>query len=400
LANNWICNYEEIKKGETADIYFERVLDVLKKAGKADVNVTAEFSGDLPTNYSWGIFAGLEEVLSLLEGKKLDVWSMPEGNLFREKDEKGVEEPVMIVRGAYSEFAKLETAILGIISYSSGVATSAARVKLAAQGKPVYAFGIRRVHPALAAIADRAAYIGGVDGVSGIAAAKRLGIRAVGTMPHSYVLIMGSPEAAWSAFDKYAEEDVPRVMLCDTLYDEKTESLMAARLLKKRLFAVRLDTPKSRKGDFEHLVREVRWELDTAGFSHVKIMVSGGLNEYSVRRLSIAGADMFGVGTAISAAKPIDFSLDVCEIEGKPVSKRGRFSGAKQVYRCVNCFSDYVTLWEKSLSKCEKCGAQLASQLVRVMHNGSIVFKESAESIRKRALEHASKVGIPELSQA
>ncbi|PSO03619.1 hypothetical protein B9Q10_00360 [Candidatus Marsarchaeota G2 archaeon ECH_B_SAG-E12] len=63
---------------------------------------------------------------------------------------------------------------------------------------------MRRVHPALAAIADRAAYIGGVDGVSGIAAAKRLGIRAVGTMPHSYVLIMGSPEAAWSAFDNYS----------------------------------------------------------------------------------------------------------------------------------------------------------------------------------------------------
>jgi len=391
---DWICDFEEVRSGGTTDIYLERMLDVLRADGKADTHVSAEFSGDLPENYEWGVFVGLDEVLRLLEGRRVDVWALPEGSVFRGEDLYGVEEPVMVVRGPYSEFALLETAILGVLSYSCGVATAAARVKLAAGGSPVFAFGIRRMHPALAAVSDRAAYIGGMDGFSGVAAGRRLGVAPVGTMPHSLILVYGVQEQAWMAFDKYSPPQVPRTLLCDTLSDEKDEVIRAANLLGSRLSAVRLDTPKSRRGDFEHIVREVRWELDRRGFKNVKIMVSGGLDERSIRSLKEAGADLFGVGTSVAAARVIDFSMDLCEVDGKPVSKRGRFSGLKNVYRCVECLSDVVVGWGEKVERCPKCGGPMEPALVKVLEAGKTLVEDDITTIRSRAIQQTSKLGL------
>lgn len=394
---DWICSFDEIKRGGTTDIYLDRMLDVLEKDGMSEAEVTAEFSGDLPNGYEWGILAGLNEVLRLLEGRSLDVWTLPEGSVFRSEDSNRIEEPVLMVKGPYREFAALETPILGILSYCSGVATAAARVKVAAGDSPVYAFGIRRTHPALAAVADRAAYIGGLDGFSGVAAEKRLGLKATGTMPHSFILIYGDSEKAWAAFDKHAPQDITRVMLCDTYSDEKFEAMKAANLLGEKLYAVRLDTPHSRRGDFEHIVREVRWELDQAGFRYVKIMVSGSLDEYSIHRLKLAGAELFGVGTKVAAAKPVDFSMDLCEIEGKPVSKRGRFSGAKKLYRCTNCLSDYVLPWEEKIGSCLKCEAKTREALVKVIDKGKLVSHDTEREARKRAMDQSKKLGLKNL---
>ena len=390
---DWICNTSEVRSGGTADVYLSRVYDVLESTGRLDTRVTAEFSGDLPDDYTWGVYSGLEEVLGLLEGLKLDVWAMPEGEVFREKDSYGIEEPVMLIRGSYGEFMRLETALLGVMSYSSGVSTVAARVKLAAGGKPVYAFGIRRIHPAISAVSDRAAYVGGVDGVSGIAGAKRMGLTPTGTMPHSYILIEGSSQQAFLDFDRFASQEVPRIMLVDTYSDEKFESLTAAKLLGERLQGVRLDTPRSRRGDFEQLVREVRWELDVSGFTHVKIMVSGGLDEVSVAKLAGAGADLFGVGTSIAAARPVDFSMDLCEVDGKRVSKRGRFSGAKQVYRCDTCLVDRVVLWGSKEPNCDKCGEPMRALLIKVMEGGRVLYREHVDIARERSLRESAKFG-------
>lgn len=374
-------------------MYLSRVYEVLKNTGRLDAKVAAEFSGDLPDGYTWGVFSGLEEVLGLLEGLSLDVWAIPEGEVFHEKDSYGIEEPVLLIRGEYGEFMQLETALLGVMSYSSGVSTVASRVKLAAGGKPVYAFGIRRVHPAISAVSDRAAYVGGVDGVSGISGAKRMGLTPIGTMPHSYILIEGSSDKAFLDFDRFAPQDIPRIMLVDTYSDEKFESLSAAKLLGEKLQGVRLDTPRSRRGDFEHLVREVRWELNVAGFRHVKIMVSGGLDEVSVEKLARAGADLFGVGTSIAAARPVDFSMDLCEVDGKPVSKRGRFSGAKQVYRCDTCLVDKVELFGSADPKCDRCGETMRALLIKVMEKGKVLHQEHVSLARERALRQAEKFG-------
>src|SRR3989442_13295684 len=97
---------------------------------------------------------------------------------------------------------------------------------------------------------------------------------------------------------------------------------MEGEVLGKDLYGVRLDTPGSGRGDLAEIIREVRCELDARGFDKVKIFVSGGLDEHSLGRYARAGADGFGVGSAVSSAPAVDFALDIVEIEGRPVAKR------------------------------------------------------------------------------
>jgi len=157
-------------------------------------------------------------------------------------------------------------------------------------------------------------------------------------MPHALIIAFGDQVKAWKAFDEVMPPEVPRVALIDTYYDLKMEAVMVVDALKKRLAGVRLDTPGSRKGDFAEIVREVRWELNIRGYEHVKIYVSGGLDEEAVKTLGEAGADAFGVGTSISNAPTVDFTLDIVELEGRPVAKRGKFGGKKM-------FGDVQNIW-------------------------------------------------------
>jgi nicotinate phosphoribosyltransferase len=153
-------------------------------------------------------------------------------------------------------------------------------------------------------------------------------------MPHALVLCFGrgNQEGAWLAFDAAAGEDVPRVALCDTFTDEKDEVVRAIDALGDRLDGVRIDTTGSRRGDFEHIVKEVQWELDLRGHEDVDVFVSGGLGPDELRELRDV-ADGFGVGSAITDANPVDFALDIVEVDGEPISKRGKLGGVKQVYR-------------------------------------------------------------------
>lgn len=319
---------DEIKAGRTTDVYFLRTVEILKATGR-DREVRAEFvAKSLPGGSEWAVFAGLDEVAGLLEGIPVDVRAMPEGSIFRPY------EPVMEIRGSYLAFATLETAILGLICQASGVATKAARIRrLAGKEKIVVSFGARRMHPAVSLAIERAAYIGGCDGVSVVEAAELLGEDPTGTTPHALILLMGDTVDAMLAYDRILPPEVARIALIDTFQDEKFEALRVAEALGDRLWGVRLDTPGSRRGDFYRILEEVRWELDLRGFEHVKLIVSGGLDEDEVVRLRDL-VDAFGVGTSISAAKPVDFAMDIVEIDGEPLAKRGKMSGAKEVWRC------------------------------------------------------------------
>ncbi|HIH73011.1 MAG TPA: nicotinate phosphoribosyltransferase, partial [Thermococcaceae archaeon] len=161
----------------------------------------------------------------------------------------------------------------------------------------------------------------------------------------------------------------------------------------EKLAAVRLDTPSSRRGNFKRIVEEVRWELDLRGYKHVKIFLSGGLNEESIKELADI-ADAFGVGGSIASAKPIDFSLDIVEVEGKPLTKRGKLSGRKQIYRCENGHYHRVPA-EKKLEKCPVCGAKVEPLLKPLIENGEIVAElPKAREIREYVLEQAKKFGL------
>src|SRR5438552_8647516 len=156
------------------------------------------------------------------------------------------------------------------------------------------------------------------------------------TIPHALVLVVGDTVEALKAFHEVVDPKVRRVALVDTLQDEKFEAIRVAEALGKDLYAVRLDTPSSRRGDFFRILQEVRWELDLRGHEHVKLFVSGGIDEYAILRLNSV-VDGYGVGTSIANAPVFNFALDIMEIEGKPFAKRGTWSGAKQVYRCPDC---------------------------------------------------------------
>ena len=367
---------EEIKKGETTDIYFVRTKQVLEAKKMEKLRVVAEVTpGELPEGWPWAILCGIEEEAHLFGGCPVDVYAMPEGSVVYHRDHRGVREPVMSIEGPYGDFCLFETPLLGLICQASGVATRAARIKKVAGRKLVVAFGIRRMHPALSPMIDRAAYIGGFDAVSSLKGAEAIGAEPVGTMPHALIIALGDQVKAWKAFDEIMPPEVPRVALTDTYFDEKIESIMAAEALKDRLEAVRLDTPGSRKGDFAEIVREVRWELDVRGYRHVKIFVSGGLNEKSVKVLSEAGAEAFGVGTSVSNAPTVDFAMDIVEIEGRPAAKRGKLGGKKQLWRCPECLVDTVLPFTAPQPNCPSCEGETQPMLKPLVKDGKIVAK-------------------------
>jgi nicotinate phosphoribosyltransferase len=245
----------------------------------------------------------------------------------------------------------------------------AARCKKAAGDKQVISFGARRMHPTIAPLIDRNAYIGGCDGVSVGLGAQLVGIEPSGTMPHALILIMGDTVSATKAFDEVIEPTVKRVSLIDTFNDEKIEALNVAGALGDRLYAIRLDTPSSRRGDFVEIMREVRWELDLRGYGHVKLFLSGGIDDMDIERYNVL-ADAYGIGTAISNAPVIDFSMDIVEVNGSPLAKRGKMSGSKRVFRCPECFATRVRPFDEGPSTCS-CGGGEAEILVDFFSGGA-----------------------------
>jgi len=382
---------DDIKGGKTTDVYFKRTEEILKVKG-LHKDVVAEFTTPkLPKSYKWGIFAGVEEVVNLLKGIEINLFTLPEGTLFRARDLRGIPVPVMYIEGDYTLFAVYETPLLGFICQTSGIATRAARVRIAAGDSLVLSFGVRRMHPAISPMIDRAAFLGGCDGVSSILAAKMMGEIPRGTMPHSLIIIMGQDEA-WRAFDEIVSPEVPRIALIDTYGDEKTEAVKAAEIIKK-LTAVRLDTPSSRRGNFADIVREVRWELDVRGFKDVSIFVSGGLDEETIPELKKAGANGFGVGTSIANAPTIDFAMDIVEVEGKPAAKKGKFGGKKKVTRCKNCFNFLVLRNNETEKKCPLCDSEMEEMLIQVLKMGKLTSPlPDVHEIKKRVLEQLETI--------
>jgi nicotinate phosphoribosyltransferase len=318
------ASYEEIKGAEVADVYFHRTMEILRSRGLEDTPVYAEVTYKTSDAEEWFVVAGLDEVARLLEGTEVEAWAVPEGTICRPN------EPVLTVSGPYGAFAEHETAILGFLCQASGVATGAARCRLAAGERPVISFGARRMHPAITPMIERAAYLGGCDGVAVELAARRLGIPASGTLPHALVLILGSTEEAAKAFDEVIAPDIRRTILIDTFDDEKFGALKAARAIPDSIYAVRLDTPGNRRGDFRDLMQEVRWELDRNGFEHVRIFASGGIDVEYILYLNPV-CDAYGVGGAIADAPMIDYSLDIVEVNGEDRSKRGKRGGRKRL---------------------------------------------------------------------
>ena len=316
----------EVLSGETADVYFDRARAVLA-AERLDPVVTMEVF-----TREDAVLCGAEEALAYLReilGNERVNDPEPVVESLHDGDRISPKEVVMRIEARYSAFGLYETAILGILSQSTGWATAARRIVDAAAPIPVIGFGARHVHPSVADQMDYASVVGGCVGASTPAGARLAGLAPTGTMPHALILIFGDTVRAAEAFDRVIDPEVPRIVLVDTFKDEAEESLRVAEALGDRLWGVRLDTPAERGRVTADLVKEVRARLDQAGHGSVKIVVSGGLDLERIAYFKDAAApiDSFAVGSAISDASPLDFTGDLKEIDGHPIAKRGRIPG-------------------------------------------------------------------------
>jgi len=391
----WLAREDEIKDATTTDMYFLHTKEVLRKAKINSKVVMEVYARDLPYSTNWGVVTGIYEAAKLLEGLPVTVRAFDEGSVFLADGSTALYEPLMRIEGRYVDFVEFETPLLGLLSSSTSISTRAARFRVAAGEKLLFSFGTRRVHPALAALVERACYLAGFDGVSNVLGAELLGVTASGTMPHGLVQILGDQERAWRLFDKVVPTSTPRVALVDTFWDEKTEAIRALQVLGHKLWGVRLDTPASRRGNFRKILEEVRWELNIRGGKAVKLIASGKLEEETVSELASI-ADGFGVGTAVAYPPVVDLSAKIVEvIDGRRRdfrAKRGGLGGRKEVYRASG-YKDTVVL-EGTRRPPGSTGL-----LKPLIEDGKIVRKyEGIDAIRARLSKSLKELGSAEPS--
>jgi len=351
------------------------------------------FFRSIPDDGGYAVFAGLEQVveyikhlefndeeINFLRGKKVfsedflyylkhfkftcDVYSMKEGTpIFPH-------EPIMIVKGPLLDCQLIETYVLLTINHQSLIATKAARIVYAAEGRNVLEFGARRAHGYDASIyGARAAYISGVLGSSNTYVDYKFQIPALGTMAHSYVQSYGSEYEAFTAYaNTYPDNTLLLVDSSNTLKQGIPNAIKIHKEILEpkgfRLKGIRLDS-----GDLTYLTKEARKMLDQAGLKDTKITVSNSLDEYLIKELIHQGAqiDTFGVGERLITARSEAvfggvFKLSAIEVNGELVPKikisdniqKTTIPGFKQVYRFYDesgkAEADVITLHDEKIN--------------------------------------------------
>ena len=384
------------------DLYQLNMLQAYLDHGQTDTAVFEFFVRQLPARRGFLVAAGLEQALDFLENLKFsheeinwlrqtyrftdgfldhlgslrftgDVDAMPEGTVFF------ANEPIIRVTAPLPEAQLVETRLINILHFQSVIASKAARMVLAAPGKQLVDFGLRRAHGAEAGLmAARASYLAGFAGTATVLARKDFGIPVFGTMAHSFIQAHDDETAAFSAFAHSRPDNL--VLLIDT-YDTEAAArkvVKLAPLLKKAGIAVhgvRLDS-----GDMIVLSKAVRRILDDGGLQNVTIFASGGLDEDELVRMLDANApiDGFGIGTSLttsSDAPALDCAYKLQEYAGIPRRKKSvgkaTWPGRKQIWRSfgddgrmagdVLGLHDDQRTGEPLLVPVMRCGRRLAS---------------------------------------
>jgi len=290
-------------------------------------------TSDLEYLASLGLFE--KSFLNRLENLRFsgDVIAMSEGTL------AFAGEPILRVTAPIIEAQFLETMVMNQIHLQTLIASKAARVVLAAGGRGLVDFGLRRTHGAEAGLyGARATYIAGFDATSNVLAGQRFGIPVAGTMAHSYIQALGDEAAAFRTFAESFPDTILLVDTYDTLRGVERVIALAEGLGDDfRVRGIRLDS-----GDLATLARAARERLDAAGLERLKIFASGNLDELRVRALVAAGApiDAFGIGTRVGTSQDapnLDIVYKLAQLDDRPLLKlstdKGTLPGVKQVWR-------------------------------------------------------------------
>ncbi|MFD7527543.1 nicotinate phosphoribosyltransferase [Streptomyces sp. NPDC059849] len=405
------------------DQYELTMVQAALKAGTADRRSVFEaFTRRLPEGRRYGVVAGIGRVLDAVEnfhfddemltflreqnvvdGPTLawladyrfsgDIWGYPEGEVYFPGS------PILRVEGSFAECVLLETVILSILNHDSAIAAAASRMSAAAGGRGLIEMGARRTHELSAVASARAAYIGGFNTTSDLAAGFRYNIPTVGTSAHAFTLLHDTERDAFRAqVDSLGRGTT---LLVDT-YDVTEAVRTAVEVAGTELGAVRIDS-----GDLLLVAHRVRQQLDELGATETKIVVTSDLDEYAIASLAAAPVDAYGVGTQlvtgsgqptcsmvyklVARAGSADPAEPMRPVAKKSLGAKSSVGGRKWAARRLD---------EYGIAEAEVVGtgavpAELADRqlLVELVKGGEVVAREPLDAARERHI--AARAGLP-----
>ena len=391
------------------DRYELTMLQGALRSGAASRRAVFEvFARRLPDGRRYGVFAGLDRLLDLLDRFRFgpaeltylatflddrtlehlaayrfsgDIDAYREGELYFPSS------PVVTVEASFADAIVLETLVLSVLNHDSAVASAAARMRVAAGKRQLVDMGGRRTHEHAAVAAARAAYIAGFDATSNLEAGRRYGIPTVGTSAHAFTLAHACERDAFAA--QVEAVGTSTTLLVDTFdVDEAIRS--AVDVAGPDLGAIRLDS-----GDLANEARRARTLLDELRALHTKIVVSGELDEFAIERLAASPIDAYGVGTALvtgSGAPTAEFIYKLVARDGEPVAKRSlhkeTVGGRKWAYRMIA--SDGRAHEERIVTAPSEGGRPLQVPVVRdgeALHRPSLAEMRAHHSAARAELQ-------------
>ncbi|MEU2182571.1 nicotinate phosphoribosyltransferase [Streptomyces thermolilacinus] len=405
------------------DQYELTMLQAALRGGTAERRSVFEvFTRRLPEGRRYGVVAGTGRVLDAVENFRFDdavlaflrergivdeptlawladyrfggdIWGYPEGEVYFPGS------PILRVEGSFAECVLLETVILSILNHDSAIAAAASRMSAAAGGRGLIEMGARRTHELAAVAASRAAYVGGFDSTSDLAAGFRYGIPTVGTAAHAFTLLHDTERDAF----RVQVESLGRgtTLLVDT-YDVSEAVRTAVEVAGPGLGAVRIDS-----GDLLLVAHRVRQQLDELGARDTRIVVTSDLDEYAIASLAAAPVDAYGVGTQlvtgsghptcsmvyklVARADSADPGAPLRPVAKKSLGGKASVGGRKWAARRLD--SDGVAEAEvvgTGPVPEELAGRQVPRQLVK---GGEVVAREPLDAARQRHI--AARAGLP-----
>ncbi|MEX0952288.1 MAG: nicotinate phosphoribosyltransferase [Nitriliruptoraceae bacterium] len=394
------------------DRYELTMLDAARADGTIDRPCTFEvFARRLPAGRRFGVFAGLGRLLERLAAFRFALdeqsWLAAEQivgpdtlawladwrfsghvHAYREGEPFFPGSPVLTVTAPFGQAVVLETLLLSVLNHDSAVASAAARMVAAAGDRPLTEFGSRRTHEDAAVAAARATHVAGFASTSNLEAGRRFGVPTSGTVAHAFLLLHDDETKAFVSQLRTAGEATTLLVDTHDVDDGVRHAIDAVQRAGLRgLDAIRIDS-----GDLAAHARDARRQLDAAGLTDTRIVVSGDLDEHAIARLAHAPIDGYGVGTSVvtgSGAPTAEFVYKLVARAGddgrwRDVAKAGgvkaTIGGRKHAWRQLHAGVATTELLRTHTDTGPPTDARALQ--VPVIDRGEVVHEPSLDDIR------------------